>query len=73
MYSAIKRILEIPEDEPIFIIRGKDKLATESVDDYLALAAARGCNSTFLKDLESVVSDFERFQARNPDVVKLPD
>lgn len=33
-YAEVKRILEIPEDEPIFILRSQDRFAPLAVEDY---------------------------------------
>jgi hypothetical protein len=38
-YSKVKKLLGIPEDEPIFILRAQDKHAPWAVEDY--------CHSVF--------------------------
>jgi len=57
----------IPEDEPVFILRAQDTLATSTIEMYRALAASHGAPVVGALDKE-----VERFQvwAGNK---KLPD
>ena len=64
---------DIPEDEPVFIIRAKDKLALRAVAAYIEIARAAGCIQV-ADDIEGdVVTIFETWQQENLDKMKLPD
>ena len=54
----------IPDDEPVFIIRGQDKHAIATIKFYLGL-----CDHAAM----AVADEFIAFQANNPDRVKDPD
>lgn len=62
---------DIPEDEPVFLIRAKDMLAVEALWAYRGLSRAGGCNSEHLSALEHTIATFEEWQVSNP--TKLPD
>jgi hypothetical protein len=72
-YPEIKRMLGIPEDEPIFIIRGQDKVAVDAIDFYVDLSEAPGNDPSFMDDLRKVKDEFSDWQVKNSDKVKQAD
>jgi hypothetical protein len=72
-YREIKRLLEIPDSEPIFIIRGQDILAHPTLEAYEGLAEDNDRSPEFLADLRQVRSDFETWHMENKDSMKMPD
>jgi len=81
VYPEVKRLLGIPEDEPIFILRGQDKLAAPTVQNYANRARAveptrerpQPFTSEWLEDKDRCVDEFTTFATANPDRMKLPD
>lgn len=76
-YSEIKSMLGIPDSEPIFILRGQDKLAAETVNEYRYFAEdARDELSNadeWLTEIADTVAEFSQFARKNPDKMKFPD
>lgn len=69
-------IPNISDDEPIFILRAKDKLAFTTLLEYERLAMRRGAGDIpqqFMDNLEQVIDRFEKWAEENPDKMKLPD
>lgn len=65
----VKTGIAIPEDEPVFILRAQDSLASSAVARYAA-----SCSSTELRnEVTRVFHKFIRFWRDNPDRVKVPD
>lgn len=63
----------IPADEPVFIIRGKDKLAEEAIQAWLDSADAYGVNEEKISKAEEHLQAVLKFQADNPERCKIPD
>lgn len=80
-YPEIKRLLGIPEDEPIFIFRAQDMLMGDVVDDYrrrytqraLTMGASTAEIDRFASELESDIYAISAWQETHKDVVKVPD
>lgn len=72
-YPKIKELLEIPEDEPIFILRAQDALALSALRKYEELAADMNRPYDFTDGVGDVEEDFMEWQRNNATVVKLPD
>jgi len=80
-YPAIKEMLGIPSDEPIFILRGQDMLTPLTIEfyrmSYNLTAREEGVGTDrrkfFSDHLLSCISGVQRFQVRRPSVVKIPD
>jgi len=77
-YKKIKKELGVPEDEPIFILRGKDDLAAAIVARYKNMAAgiedpAKMPSEEWFMGMESVCREFNNFRNDNPDLVRVPD
>lgn len=64
---------EIPEDEPVFIIRGKDCLAVPTIDYYISQVATRAPNQQFLEQVSAVCDYIQEWQRANPHRVSNPD
>lgn len=63
----------IPDDEPVFVIRGKDKLAARAVSHWMDLAAQAGVNDDKLKAVAAHLKDIVDFQEQHPERCKIPD
>ena len=77
-YLQIKEILDIPADEPIFILRAQDKFSVTILQAYKQLArdGIRNRADNFFEwsqQLSSVISDFINWRRDNKDKIKVPD
>lgn len=72
-YPEIKRLLGIPEDEPIFILRAQDKCSFQTLIDYEDNVADVGADDIFLNGILKVQDEFSEWQGKNTDKVKTPD
>lgn len=66
-------IANIPEDEPVFLLRAQDILALAAIRSYLELCAGAGCADAHLDGITTAAGRFARWQAANPGKPKLPD
>lgn len=78
IYSEIKELLDIPIDEPIFIIRAQDKLSIEAITLYRtivnnSLPIGDEKALTWEAEIGSIRNDFINWQRDNRDKVKVPD
>lgn len=78
-YPEIKRLLGIPDGEPIFILRAQDDLSGHNILDY-HVRYLRRCRARqvkpdpdFVSDLEEILRDFDSWQSSNTSKVKFPD
>jgi hypothetical protein len=73
----IKKLLEVPSDEPIFIFRAQDKFSVETLRTYKSIAHNRTIigeeSETWVDDLGSIINDFINWQRDHPDKIKVPD
>lgn len=78
-YAAIRRILEIPAGEPIFIIRAQDRLSVSIIEEYrrhytqMMLIDHQIPEGRFTANLDETISEFIDWQQRNSGYVKFPD
>lgn len=63
----------IPDDEPVFVIRGQDILAARTVAHWMDMAAEKGVNDTKLGLVAQHLKAIEDFQRAHPDRCKVPD
>lgn len=63
----------IPADEPVFIIRGKDKAAPDAVEEYGLIAVEHGASREFGDSVSSRANEIRVWQKNNPSLVKFPD
>ena len=61
------------DDEPAFVLRGRDKLAADAILGYAAACREAGCPEEHLTQVHEAVSRFDRFAEQHPDRMKLPD
>lgn len=65
---------DVPEDEPVFLIRGKDLLAADVVSDWITRAEMEGLvpadKINRAKEHLQVIIEFQR---EHPDRCKFPD
>lgn len=62
----------VPEDEPLFIIRGRDAIAVAALFAYRDLALDNGCNDYLLGGVDQVITDFVAFAQAHPERMKQP-
>lgn len=80
-YAEIKRLLDIPEDEPIFIFRAQDMLMPDVIYDYrrryMRRAATMGVTpsetSRFAADLDAEIEAVDVWQREHHEIVRVPD
>lgn len=59
----------IPRDEPVFILRAQDELASQTLAYYLTMVATE----THKDAVKHRIDDFNRFRRENPSAMKAPD
>lgn len=64
---------KIPEDEPVFLIRGQDPLAPEAVRDYARRALYHGAKLDLVEACEGQAVAMEQYQVDHPESVHTPD
>jgi len=62
----------IPDDEPVFILRGRDRLAIETLLYYRSAAIGDGCTDYLLDSVSNMIKEFEKFAAEQPNKMKQP-
>lgn len=62
-----------PEDEPIFVIRGKDKAALRTIIYYYDAAITEGAGDEHLENVTKAITEFRMFAEENPQRIKIPD
>lgn len=72
-YSEIKKLLDVPLDEPIFIIRAKDKAAWLALNDYRYRARFMGAGENVIDRVNESIEQFQLWRENNPDKMKVPD
>ena len=59
--------------EPIFVLRAKDACALNAIGSYIVDCTEKGCNSDFIDDIICFSNEFEDWQNKNLDKVRIPD
>ena len=79
-YPAVKALLGIPEDEPIFILRAQDILYAPTLSAYEALYLAACVNTSmadnqwnFADGIDEAAENGRHWQRENEERVKIPD
>ena len=62
----------IPHDEPLLILRARDRLALPLLRIYQQLSIVDGCNDWFLDQQQTTIADFEAFARDHPERMKQP-
>lgn len=64
---------KIPDDEPVFILMGRDLTAAAAIADWIVRAEKQGVNPDKLRRSREHLTAFNRFKAEHPDRCKMPD
>jgi hypothetical protein len=64
---------KIPDDEPAFIIRGRDQLAPATVLHWLEAARDAGVNPEKFNEAYEHLTEIAEFQEKHLERCKLPD
>lgn len=62
----------IPEEEPLFLMRGRDHLALLTLRDYQLRCVADMCNDYILGLLDETIQQFKDFKEKFPERMKQP-
>lgn len=78
VYTEIKKLLDIPVDEPIFIIRAQDKFSFSIIKNYKNtvignIPIGNKKWNEWKEQVESIMDNFINWQRANRDKVKVPD
>jgi hypothetical protein len=68
-----KSIAKIPDDEPVFCLFGRDRLAKAVVRFWIDEAERAGVNHDKILRAKGHLKDMEDFELQHSDRVKLPD
>lgn len=63
----------IPDDEPVFVIRAKDEVSVQTLNQYADNATRNGSPSEHHASVRRRAAEFQEWQDANPDLVKTPD
>jgi hypothetical protein len=63
----------IPEDEPVFLIRGQDRAAPAAMRAWIDEAAAQGASADIIDRVEGHLQAVIDWQDNDPGVSKVPD
>lgn len=63
----------IPENEPVFILRGQDKATPTTIHDYSVNARHFGSSSEHCQHAKGAANQIASWQDANPDNVKIAD
>ena len=58
--------MTIPADEPLFLLRGRDKLALATLEFYRTLCDADGTTQYHLDGMDEMLKRFKEFAATSP-------
>lgn len=64
---------QVPEDEPVFVIRGADAMACPLLSAYYERCTAGGAEAEHLASVEAEYTRFADWQEAHPERVKVPD
>ena len=62
----------IPSDEPLFLLRGRDRLAIRTLDFYHDKSQEDGCNDYHFSVLDPAAEAFRKFAQERPERMKQP-
>jgi hypothetical protein len=64
---------DIPDDEPVFVIRARDVTAVPAIRAYAQACAGAGAAPAHLDGVHAAARAAYAWQQENPGLVKLPD
>lgn len=70
VYEGIGMPTKFPEDEPVFVLRGQDPVAVETIRDYAARTNAVGSPAEHVAAVVNALAVFNEFKINNPDRIK---
>ncbi len=62
----------LPHDEPLFLIRARDRLALPLLREYRRMCQGDGCNEYIVGLLDEMITQFDEFQKEHPERMKQP-
>jgi hypothetical protein len=65
--------LTFPADEPLFLLRGQDRVAWASVEHYAVHCDVQRVDPDHASAAHDAADTFHEWQAEHPDRVKVPD
>lgn len=68
-YKIVKDCIE--NEEPVFVLRGKDKFALQAIQAYYEAVYCGGATDDFVNEIAQIKMDFEAYA--NESTVKIPD
>lgn len=67
MNGALIRMAEhIPDDEPVFVIRGRDSQSVSIMENILTEFRSQKHDKYVAKKIEELISDFKKWRDNNP-------
>jgi len=60
-------------NEPVLVLRAKDKCAWAAVQQYLNACRHYECDKQHIEGVKEISKDFEQFKKDNPEKMKFPD
>lgn len=63
----------IPDNEPLMLFRGQDRLLPDLIDQYAEMCASAGGLEENIQALKEKAESVREWQRNNPDSVKTPD
>jgi hypothetical protein len=62
----------VPRDEPLFLIRARDRLAVKALLAYRVLSQEDACNDFHFEHLDKDIKAFKKFREEHPGRMKQP-
>lgn len=62
----------IPDDEPVFLLRARDRLAMRLLAYYATLSRADSCTEYHLRGINGAIIAFDEFRSAHPERMKQP-
>lgn len=64
---------DIPDDEPVIVFRGRDRLVPAMLEHYMDLCERAGSPARHVRLVHGSAEQIEKWQEANPDRVRTPD
>lgn len=64
---------DIPRDEPVFVLRGKDAACPDALLEYADVAMSVGADAEMCDAIRARAEDIRAWQEAHPERVKVPD
>jgi hypothetical protein len=64
---------DIPDDEPVFLIRAQDEGAVSAINGYAEVAYSVGASDAFVEWVRTIADEIRDWQEEHRDRVKVPD